>query len=144
MRFRKVLTRLYCGYQRFAAYLLDICYVPNMRHQRGYVYEASGAFFVRYYSSGNQVSDRLSSKENKYYSCTCREVKMLRDEFMQTVNAGRVGNVVRDITVVAFWTQIYQPFTVESLRHSTVYGYRHIWAQHLENHFGTTRSIGRT
>jgi hypothetical protein len=62
---------------------------------------------------------------------------MLADEFMQTVNACKVGNV-HDITVVDFWSQTYQPFTVENLRYSTVYGYRHVWAQHLEKHFGTT------
>ncbi len=108
-----------------------------MRHQRGYIYEASGAFFVRYYDSGQQLSRRLCSKDNdKFYSRTCRAVKMLADEFMQTVNAGKVGNV-QDITVVDFWTQTYQPFTVENLRYSTVYGYRHVWAQHLEKHFGT-------
>ncbi len=107
-----------------------------MRHQRGYVYHASGSFFVRYYDSGQQLSHRLCSKDDKHYSRTCRAVKMLADEFMQTVNAGKIGNV-QEITVADFWKQTYQPFTVENLRHSTVYGYRHVWAQHLEKHFGT-------
>ena len=102
----------------------------------GYICEASGAFFVRYYSSGNQVSHRLCSRDDKYYSRTCREVKLLRDDFMQTVNTGNAPNV-HDITVGDFWRETYQPFTVENLRHSTVYGHRHVWAQHLEKHFGT-------
>jgi integrase len=105
-----------------------------MRHQRGYVYEASGAFFVRYYNSGAQVSHRLCSKDHKFHSRTCRPVKMLADEFMQSVNAGKVGNV-QNITIADFWTQTYKPFAVENLRHSTMYGYRQIWAQHLEKHF---------
>src|ERR1700730_2611118 len=98
-----------------------------MRHQRGYVYEASGAFFVRYYNCGAQVSHRLCSKDHKFHSRTCRPVKMLADEFMQSVNAGRVGNV-QNITIANFWTQTYKPFAVENLRHSTMYGYRQIWA----------------
>jgi hypothetical protein len=105
--------------------------VPHMRHHRG-----SGAFLVRYYSSGNQVSHRLCSKDDKYYSRTCREVKLLRDDFIQTVNTGNAPNA-HDITVADSWRETYQPFTVENLRHSTVYGYRHVWAQHLEKHFGT-------
>jgi len=106
-----------------------------MRHQRGYIYKASESFFVRYYASGTQHSHRLCSRDkNKYHSRTCRAVKMLADEFMQTVNR-KVGNV-RDVTIVDFWKDTYQPFTVENLRHSTVYGYRFIWAQHLEKHFG--------
>jgi integrase len=107
-----------------------------MRHQRGYIYEASESFFVRYYASCTQHSHRLCSRDkNKYHSRTCRAVKMLADEFMQTVNAGKGGNV-RDVTIVDFWKDTYQPFTVENHRHSTVYGYRFIWAQHLEKHFG--------
>jgi integrase len=62
---------------------------------------------------------------------------MLADEFMQTVNAG-LGPNIQDITVSDFWRETYQPFTVENLRHSTVYGYRQVWSQHLEKHFGTT------
>ena len=124
------------GYQRFTAYLLHVCYSMDMRHQRGYVYHASGSFFVRYYDSGQQVSHRLCSKDDKFILARARAVKMLADEFMQTVNAGKIGNV-QDITVADFWKQTYQPFTVENLRHSTVYGYRHVWAQHLEKHFGT-------
>jgi integrase len=136
MRFRTMFPVSYTSYQRFTACLLHVCYSSYMRHQRGYVYEASGSFFVRYYSSGAQRSHRLCSKDHKFYSRTCRPVKMLADEFMQTVNAGKGPNV-KDLTVADFWRETYQPFTVENLRHSTVYGYRHVWAQHLEKHFGT-------
>src|ERR1700730_6665806 len=108
-----------------------------MRYQKGYIYEASRAFFVRYYVDGKQTSHRLCSRDDKkFYSRTCREVRMLADEFMNEVNINAGGVQAPDITVVDFWTQTYQPFTVENLRHSTVYGYRHVWAQHLEKHFG--------
>jgi integrase len=63
---------------------------------------------------------------------------MLADEFMRTVNekAGAVETLGEDVTIVDFWTRTYEPFATENLRHSTVYGYRQIWAQHLEKHFG--------
>jgi integrase len=106
-----------------------------MRYQRGYIYKASDAFFVRYYAAGKQVSHRLCSKDDKHYSRTCHAVKTLADEFMQSVNAGKVGNA-QDIGIVTFWEQTYSPFAVENLRHSTMYGYRQVWSQHLEKHFG--------
>src|SRR5438552_14915042 len=77
--------------------------VPHMRHQRGYIHEASGAFFVRYYSSGNQVSHRLCSKDDKYYSHLSRS-EATRDDFMQTVNTGNAPNA-HDITVADFWAR---------------------------------------
>jgi integrase len=107
-----------------------------MRYQRGYIYQASGAFFVRYYAAGKQVSHRLCSKNDQFYSRSCRAVRMLADEFMQSVNNGVSGNT-RDVSVAEFWEQTYLPFATENLRHSTVYGYRQIWAQHLSGHFGT-------
>jgi integrase len=113
------------------------------RHQRGYIYEASKSFYVRYYTGRlkpnkkpEMASHQLCPKTAKFYSRKCREVQMLADEFMQTinVNAGKVP--AEDMTVADFWTKTYEPFARENLRHSTVYGYRHIWAQHLETHFG--------
>jgi integrase len=106
-----------------------------MRHQRGYVYLASGSFFVRYYADGKQISHRLCFKDDKFYSRKCREVRMLADEFMATVNAGIVGNV-QDTTVADFWKQTYEPFVRQNLRHSTIYGYQQIWTQHLSGYFG--------
>jgi integrase len=54
---------------------------------------------------------------------------------MRTVNTG-VVLVGQDVTVSEFWTSTYLPFITENLRHSTVCGYRPIWSQHLETHFG--------
>jgi integrase len=43
---------------------------------------------------------------------------------------------VNNLTVVDFWEKTYLPFAEENLRHSTVHGYKQIWAQHLKSHFG--------
>jgi integrase len=114
------------------------------RHQSGHIYEASGAFFVRYYVSeivdGKptrvQRSYRLCDKDAKYHSRTCKPVKQLADDHMRTVNANDAP--VNDQTVAAFWEKTYLPFAEQNLRASTVHGYKQIWGQHLESHLGMT------
>jgi integrase len=112
------------------------------RYQSGHIYEASGAFFVRYYVSeiidGQQKrvqrSERLCGKDDKYHSRTCKAVKQKAAEHMETVNANTAP--VNDQTVATFWEKTYLPFAEENLRHSTVHGYKQIWGQHLSVHFG--------
>jgi integrase len=113
------------------------------RFQSGYIYEASGSFFVRYYVSEIvdarptrvQRSHRLCEKDKLYHSRTCKAVKQLAADHMATVNT-QTGPV-NDQTVVTFWEKTYQPFAEENLRHSTVHGYKQLWNQHLATHFGT-------
>jgi integrase len=124
------------------------------RIQAGYIYEASGAFFVRYYANeivnGQekrvQRSERLCEKSEKYYSTKTKAVNLLRDAHMLTVNSeqasGRPNR--QDMTVVDFWEQRYLPFCEEIIqltgktrkKASTVRGYKQIWKQHLNAHFG--------
>ena len=113
------------------------------RYQNGYIYLASGAFFVRYYvaeivdgkPTRVQRSYRLCDKDEKYHSRTCKAVKQKAAEHMETVNANAPVN---DQTITAFWEKTYLPFAQENLRASTVHGYKQIWGQHLVGHFGTT------
>ena len=133
MRFRALFVYTYKCYQGFAAYLLHVWYRACMRHQRGYIYEASNAFYLRYYSDGEQVSHRLCTKDHKFPSRTCRAVKNLADEFTTKINSGHTPT---NVIIAEFWEQTYWPFAQENLRHSTVYGYQQIWAQHLSQHFG--------
>ena len=114
------------------------------RLQRGHIYEASGAFYVRYYISkiveGKkervQRSERLCFKDHKYYAPNAKSVKLLRDRFMLTINEQdplRLNQ--QEITVADYWEQTYQPYINENLRPSTVSGYQQIWRQHLQAHF---------
>jgi integrase len=125
------------------------------RIQKGYIYEASGAFFVRYYDSESidkqirrvQRSERLCSKDTgKHYAVNAKAVKLLRDRFMLTINERDPGSSPKDFTVVDFWEQKYLPFIEQNLKPSTVWGYKQIWAQHLKAHFGsmTLSNIERT
>jgi integrase len=115
------------------------------RHQTGYIFESkSGAFHVRYYTTeivdGQprrvQKSHLLCRKDNKHFSKTCKAVKLLRDDFMRTVNAASGQANEQDMRVVDFWEQYYLPFVEQNMKPSTVSGYKQIWGQHLKAHFG--------
>ncbi len=115
------------------------------RHQTGYIFEsASGAFHLRYYvteiidgqAKRVQKSHLLCRKDYKHFSKTCKAVKLKRDEFMRTVNAASGQANEQDMKVTDFWEQHYLPFVQENMKPSTVSGYKQIWSQHLEGHFG--------
>jgi len=124
------------------------------RHQRGYIYEAFGAFHVRYYVTeiveGKQVkkqrSHRLCAKERStgHGSPTAIAVRSLCEDFMRTINEREQTpeRVSQDLMVVDFWERVYLPYCQEEwkgtgMRTSTVKGYEQIWNQHLKDHFGT-------
>jgi integrase len=113
------------------------------RFQRGYIYEASGSWFVRFYQNEIvdgverrvQRSHRLCFKDDRDHPTkTCKAVRRLAADAMAEVNA-QVAPVVNQ-TVLDFWDTTYLPFATENLRHSTVHGYEQIWNQHLKRHFG--------
>src|SRR4051812_22935219 len=115
------------------------------RIQKGYIYEASGAFFVRYYVSeivdGQekrvQRSERLCMKDDKHYAANARAVKLLRDKFMLSINSQQANghSFAQDMRIADFWESVYLPYAKENLRPSSVAGYEQIWSQHLKNHF---------
>jgi integrase len=124
------------------------------RIQQGYIYESSGAFFVRYYITeivdGNPVrvqrSHRLCEKSEKYYARNAKSVKLLRNDFMQKVNTQQASgrSTQQDMTISDFWEREYLPYCEDILpltgkarkKPSTVRGYKQIWKQHLAQHFG--------
>jgi integrase len=115
------------------------------RHQRGYVYEASNAFHVRYYQfeieDGVEVrkqrSHRLADKNEKYTSPTCKAIRMLAEDFLRGVNAQVAGQIRQDVKIADFFDHTYLPFIRENKRHSTVDAYENLWHGKLEKHFGT-------
>jgi integrase len=122
------------------------------RHQTGYIFEsASGAFHIRYYTTeivdGQpqrvQKSHLLCRKDNKYFSKTCKAVKLKRDDFMRTINVSQVSEA--DMKITDFWEQRYLPFVTENMKPSTLSGYKQVWNQHLKAHFeGATLQGYRT
>jgi integrase len=122
------------------------------RHQAGSIVEIGNAFHVRYWCDGIkkdgkpgrvQRSERLCAKDTQHYSATCKAVRILRDEAMLKINA-RQSSAQHDTAVVNFWEGVYLPFAEKNLRHSTVHGYKQIWAQHLETEFADKTMRGYT
>jgi integrase len=111
-------------------------------HQDGQIIERSGAFYVRYYTNGQEgrkrVAHRLCVKDAKHRSATAASVKQLADEHMLKVNAeaGAAPRTnPRDLSVTEFWDETYLTWATENLRASSVKGYKKIWKQHLSPHF---------
>jgi integrase len=126
------------------------------RHQRGYIFEAFNAFHVRYYANQivegqtvrKQLSHRLCTKDRAtgHGNPSAKAVRQLCDEFMLKVNQTQhtSQSLQQDILISDFWQQRYLPYNEEILpltgkprkKSSTMRGYRQIWTQHLEKHFG--------
>lgn len=112
------------------------------RHQRGYIYEAFGAFHVRYYATVNgerkQLSHRLCTKDRNtgHGTPSAKAVRALCEDFMRTVNTD-TPNSVTPLSVVEFWEKTYFPFISTNLKHSTVWGYKQVWTSRLKDHFGS-------
>jgi integrase len=110
------------------------------RHQRGYVFEAHGAFHVRYYATVDgvrkQLSHRLCTKDRNtgHGSPSAKAVQLLCEDFMRTINTDVPAPTA--LTITQFWDKTYLPFITANLKHSTVCGYKNLWKQHLKEHFG--------
>lgn len=107
------------------------------RYQEGHLVKRFGGWHVRYYVTENGVR-----KQKSHRLCddtqTKSHAKQLRKEFLETqVNIG-VQNE-GPMGVVVFWDTVYLPFieSNNSLKPSTVHGYKQVWNQHLKLHFGT-------
>lgn len=116
------------------------------RYQRGHVYEAFSAFHVQYYQTelrdGQQIrvrrSHRLRGKDRVHYSATSKAVKKLCADFMSIVNEDVV--VGEDMTIAFFWMKYLRycehEYKGRGMKPSTVRGFKQIWNQFLEGHFG--------
>jgi integrase len=109
------------------------------RYQSGHVFEAHGAYHVRYYETeivdGKpqrvQRSKRLCTKDNKHHSTTCKAVKQLAATEMEKVNSESGVAQHGDTSVTNFWDAIYLPHIEKTTKPSTLSGYKAIWRQNL-------------
>jgi integrase len=104
----------------------------SKRWQNGSLYEAHGAWHVRYYAAGKQVSKRLCGGD-----ATKKQVKQAFAEFMAKVNDEQ-HSPTSDLTVTKFWDDTFLPFITTNLKPSTSLSYTQIWKSRLKDHFGTT------
>ncbi len=128
------------------------------RHQRGHIFEAHGAFHVRYYTTeivdGQpkrvQRSHRLCTKDRKtgHGTTAAKAVRELAENHMRPINQHHQDShsLEQDMMVVSFWEKVYLPYCEEvlpvtglpRLKTSTLRGYKGVWKAHLKEHFGTT------
>jgi integrase len=116
------------------------------RYQPSHVYEAFSAFHVQYYQSeikdGKTIrvrrSHRLCAKDRVHYSATSKAVQKLCADFMSGVNEDVV--VGEDMPIADFWTKYLHycehEYKGRGMKPSTVRGFKQIWNQFLEGHFG--------
>ncbi|MFY9912848.1 MAG: tyrosine-type recombinase/integrase [Candidatus Sulfotelmatobacter sp.] len=103
------------------------------RHQRGYVYKASGAWHVRYYDTdGRQKSHRLCNGVKPK-----SDAKRAAEDFLRDLNSKAALH--DESTVAGFWETTYLPFIKENLKASTVEAYQQLWRNHLKDHFADTK-----
>jgi integrase len=124
----------------------------NIRNQEGNVYARHGSWHVRYYVTEMRDgkltrvlrSTRLCRVDREHTSKGSRAVRKLVRDVMDKVNGTDPGRIGEDLRISAFWQLHYLPHCEEvlkvtgrpRLRPSTLRGYRQIWKQHLEPHFG--------
>lgn len=118
------------------------------RYQRGCLYRSQykakdgrkvkGAWFVKYgvIENGERVQHNekvCDGDKTKSYART------EADKIMVRVNAQAADPSTQEAgtTIAAFWETTYWPFVKETCKHSTSLGYKQVWTQHLEKHFGT-------
>lgn len=88
---------------------------------------------------GYEKKDKKTGKSKIVPSAA---VKLVRDKFMQKINADakQWNSAIQDMLITNFWTNHYLPYCEKEwkgkgMKPSTLNGYKKIWAQHLENHF---------
>lgn len=107
------------------------------RHQQPKAFKRNGAYHVRYYITQDGV--RIQ-KSHRLCPITdgANKAKQLCAEFLaEQVNIGKEN--AGPMGVVAFWDDVYLPFLEEQsgLKPSTIHGYKQVWREHLQSHFGT-------
>jgi integrase len=115
------------------------------RPTKGSIRERNSAWYWEYYIEGKHKMERLgSSKENDadYLKNKQEAVDGANRRYEQQ---GRSSNNQKGsprrgtMLITDFWTNVYLPDYVNDLRPSTIHGYRQMWTQHLEPHFGKRR-----
>jgi integrase len=115
--------------------------------QQGTIYEASGSFFVRYFTTtidgvAKRVSHKLCDRDEEHYSTTAPAVLDLRDEHMLTTRKPKLQATTTDTLITEYWEHVYLPTVKQGLKPSTVSGYQQIWEQFLGEHFTGRTFVG--
>jgi integrase len=109
-------------------------------YQRGTIYEASGTFYVQYFTKidgvKKRVSHKLCDRDAEHNSTTCDAVLALRDKHMVTTREANPQPTKQHL-ITEYWVDEYLPTIKTGLKPSTVEGYEDIWQKHLKEHFAS-------
>jgi integrase len=137
----------------------------QQREQRGHIFEAFDAFHVRYWLAYNdlpadekeklarkaelknkplptrvQKSRKICEVDKQHRDVTSKSVRDLAQKVMDEVNNLTPGEpILPDLTLVDYWEKHYEPWAKTNLKPSTLHGYKQVFHQHLNPHFGKTR-----
>jgi integrase len=103
--------------------------------QKGYIYQANGAWHVRYRVDGKQVSCKLADYNDQYR--TLRSVRPLADEVLDPLNQGLQVN--GPMTVQQYAETIYFPNIKTKKSPSTVKGYVNLYNAQIQSRIGGLR-----
>lgn len=137
----------------------------QQREQTGHVFEAFGSFHVRYWLAYNdlpadekekitrkaelknqplptrvQKSRKICEVDNQHKAVTSKSVRDLAQKVMDEVNGLKPGEpILPEMTLGEYWEKHYLPWAETNLKPSTLHGYKQVFNQHLNPHFGKTR-----
>lgn len=103
--------------------------------QKGYIYQANGAWHIRYRVGGKQVSRKLADYNDQYR--TLRSVRPLAEEILEPINEGRQVN--GPMTLQQYAETVYFPNIKTKRSPSTYKGYFNLYAKHVQPRIGGLR-----
>jgi integrase len=103
--------------------------------QKGYIYQANGAWHVRYRANGKQVSRKLADYNDQYR--TLRSVRPLADEVLEPLNQGRQVN--GPMTLQQYAEKMYFPNIKTKKSPSTYKGYFNLYSKQIQGRIGGLR-----
>jgi integrase len=97
--------------------------VQQLSVQRGYIYQANGAWHLRYRVAGKQKSERLAPFCDQYR--TMKSVRHLAEAILHPINQGQQPTGA--LTVQDFIERTYFPYALAHRRPSTYRGYLNLY-----------------
>ena len=103
--------------------------------QKGYIYQANGAWHLRYRVDGKQVSRKLADYNDQYR--TKRSVSPLADEVLDPLNQGLQVN--GPMTLQQYAETVYFPNIKTKKKPSTYKGYFNLYTKQIQPRIGGLR-----
>jgi integrase len=115
------------------------------RHQKGYVFEKSGSWYLRYYGKVVQPDGAVATQQlSKRLAPVCRDypnkrsVRALVDEFLLPINSGKL-RPQSTTTIEQFVVSTYLPHVERDMSPPTRRTYKNIWKRYLKARTGPYR-----